>query len=65
MKEKFSLKDHLFNKDSVSYLADLFIVVDSSFHKKKFVTEVVGKFLELELKARIGWITEVLAKQLL
>lgn len=64
MQEKFSLKDHLFNKDSVSYLADLFVAVDTSFNKKKFVSEVVGKFPELELKARIGWITEVLAKQL-
>lgn len=64
MKEKFSLKDHLFNKDSVTYLADLFVVADANFNKKKFVTEVVGKFSELELKARIGWITEVLTKHL-
>ncbi|MBY0537991.1 hypothetical protein K2P47_01180 [Patescibacteria group bacterium] len=64
MKEKFSLKDHLFNKDSVTYLADLFVVVDATFNKKKFVTEVMGKFPELELKDRINWITEVLAKHL-
>ncbi len=64
MKEKFSLKDHLFNKDSVTYLAELFAAVDSNFNKKKFVSEVMGEFPELELKARIGWITEVLAKQL-
>lgn len=64
MKEKFSLKDHLFNKDSVSYLADLFVAVDPNFNKKKFVNEVVVKFPELELKARIGWITKVLASHL-
>lgn len=64
MKEKFSLKDHLFNKDSVTYLADLFVAVDPDFNKKKFVSEVVAKFPEFELKARIGWITEVLAKHL-
>lgn len=64
MKEKFSLKDHLFNTDSVTYLVNLFVAVDSDFNKKKFVNEVVGKFPELELKARIGWITEVLAKHL-
>jgi 3-methyladenine DNA glycosylase AlkC len=64
MKEKFSLKDHLFNKDSVTYLADLFVAVDPDFNKKKFVSEVVSKFPSLELKARIGWITEVLAKHL-
>lgn len=64
MKENFSLKDHLFNKATVTYLADLFAAVDSNFNKKKFVSEVMGEFPELELKARIGWITEVLAKQL-
>ncbi len=64
MKEKFSLKDHLFNKDSVTYLADLFVAVEPDFNKKKFVGEVVAKFPALELKARIGWITEVLAKHL-
>lgn len=64
MKEKLLLKDHLFNKATVSYLADLFVAVESNFDKKKFVTEVVEKFPELELKARIGWINEVLAKYL-
>ncbi len=62
MKEKFSLKDHLFNKESVSYLADLFLVAEASFNKNKFVDEVMEKFPELELKARIGWIAEVLVQ---
>lgn len=64
MKEPFSLKDHLFNTTSVSYLADLFVVADPQFNKKKFVSAVVGKFPELALKARIGWIAEVLATHL-
>jgi 3-methyladenine DNA glycosylase AlkC len=64
MKEKFSLKDHLFNKESVSFLADLFVAGDSSFNKKKFVNEVMMKFPELELKARIGFIAEVLGEHL-
>ena len=64
MKEKFYLKDHLFNKDSVSYLADLFVVTDANFNRKKFVAEVVGRFPELELKERIGWMSEVLTKHL-
>lgn len=64
MKEKFSLKDHLFNRDSISHLADLFVTVDPNFNKKKFRSEVVVKFPGLELKARIGWITEVLTKHL-
>ncbi len=64
MKDKFSLKDHLFNKNSVAYLAELFVVVDKDFNKKKFVSEVINKFPELELKARIGCITEVLGHYL-
>ncbi len=62
MKEKFSLKDALFNETRVTYLADLFVSVDAGFNKKIFVAEVVGKFPELELKARIGWIAEVLER---
>lgn len=64
MKERFSLKDHLFNKDSVTYLADLFVAADTDFNKKKFMSEVMLKLPELELKARILWITEVLTKYL-
>lgn len=64
MKERFSLKDHLFNKDTVTYLADIFVAADADFNKKKFVSEVMEKFPELELKERISWITEVLTKYL-
>lgn len=64
MKEKFSLKDHLFNKDTVTCLADLFVAADADFNKKKFVAEVMERFPSLELKARISWITEVLTKHL-
>ncbi len=64
MKEAFSLKDHLFNQASVSYLADLFVATDPQFNKKKFVVQVVGRFPQLELKERIGWITEVLSTYL-
>ncbi len=62
MKERFSLKNHLFNFNTVTYLADLFIAVDADFNKKKFVSEVMERFPSLELKARILWITEVLIK---
>ena len=64
MKERFSLKDHLFNKDTVTYLADIFVAADADFNKKKFVSEVMEKFPELELKERIIWITEVLTRYL-
>lgn len=64
VKEKFSLKDALFNERRVTYLAELFVAVDGNFQNKKFVKEVVEKFPELELKARIGWMAEVLARYL-
>lgn len=62
MKEKFSLKDALFNQVRVEYLADLLVAVDTKFNKKDFVNEVVGKFPELELKDRIRWMAEVLER---
>lgn len=64
MESGSSLKDALFNLKRVTYLADLFCAVDSNFNKKKFVAEAVKKFPELELKARIVWITEVLERYL-
>lgn len=64
MKEKFSLKDALFNKKRVVYLADLFVAAHGDFEKHKFVSEVVEKFPELELKARIVWIAQVLKRYL-
>jgi 3-methyladenine DNA glycosylase AlkC len=64
MKEKFSLKDALFNESRVTYLADLFLTVDTQFPKKEFIKEVLEKFPELELKARITWIAEVLTRYL-
>ncbi len=64
MESGSSLKDALFNKVTVTYLAGLFVAVDSSFAAKGFVREVVGKFPELELKARIVWMAEVLERYL-
>lgn len=60
MKKKFSLKDHLFNKDQVEYLADLLCAADGTFQKKEFVTKVMSRLLTLELKERIAWIAQVL-----
>ena len=64
MKEKFSLKDALFNQERVEYLGKLFQAVDLDFNNKKFTLEVVKRFPELELKARIVWIAEVLERYL-
>lgn len=60
MKKSFSLKDHLFNTESVTYLASLFAESDSSFKKDEFIAQVMIKLKKLELKERIVWIAEVL-----
>ncbi|MFN3187978.1 MAG: hypothetical protein ACK42D_00310 [Candidatus Paceibacteria bacterium] len=64
MKEKFSLKDHLFNQKKVKYLASLLTNADSKFAKEVFVDEVMSRFPELELKDRIRHITDVLTRHL-
>ena len=62
MAEKFSLKDHLFNKPKIEKIAGEIHRAYPAFPKSVFVREVVKKFPELELKARITWITECLKK---
>ncbi len=64
MESGSSLKDALFNKKRVEYLAGLFVAAHATFDNKGFVREVVKKFPELELKARIVWIAEVLERYL-
>lgn len=64
MKEKFSLKDHLFNKEKVEYLATLYATADKKFNQRQFVIEVMERLLKLELKARIVWIAEVSKRHL-
>ena len=63
-KPKFSLKDHLFNKDSVARLADLFADADPSFDRAEFETAVMTAMPDLELKQRITMIADFLAAQL-
>ena len=64
MESGLSLKDHLFNKKRVEYLAGLFVAVDATFDSKGLVRDAVKKFPELELKARIVWMAEVLERYL-
>lgn len=64
MTEKVLLKDLLFNKAKVEQIAGEIHRVHPSFQKNEFVRDVVAKFPELELKARISWITECLKKYL-
>jgi 3-methyladenine DNA glycosylase AlkC len=58
--EKFSLKDHLFNKEKVTYLGELFYTADKKFKKDAFVARVMERLLKYELKERIVWIAQVL-----
>jgi 3-methyladenine DNA glycosylase AlkC len=62
MKEKFSLKDHLFNPERVEYLSSLIATAYPDFKKKEFQEAVLEKFPELELKERIVWIRECLKR---
>ncbi len=64
MPEKFLLKDHLFNQTKILRLAGEIHHVHPSFRKNDFVQEVIKRFPELELKARITWIAECLKKYL-
>lgn len=64
MQEKVLLKDILFNKTKVDQLATELSRAHPSFQKGKFIKDVMSKFPELELKARITWIAECLKKYL-
>lgn len=60
MKEKFSLKDALFNEKKVTQSATEIKKVYPEFKAGAFIKKVVGKFPELELKQRIRWISDCL-----
>ncbi len=63
MAEKFSLKDHLFNAETVGRLGGHF--EDAGvFKAAPFVADVMAEMLPLELKARINLIAEVLGRYL-
>lgn len=58
MAESFSLKDELFNRDKVQYLAGMVKQAYPAFEEQLFVEQVVSEFPKLQLKQRIGWIRE-------
>lgn len=58
--QRFSLKDHLFNADKVSYLAGLFEHADHGFERSRFESAVMASLGDLELKERITHIATVL-----
>ena len=59
-KPKFSLKDHLFNSEKITKIASEIQAAYPQFDANAFVTTTLSKFPELELKARIEWIADVL-----
>ncbi|WP_373635542.1 hypothetical protein [Yoonia sp. SS1-5] len=63
MAEKFSLKDDLFNADTIGRLAGHFEAA-GVFDAAPFVADVMAALAPLELKARINLIAEVLGRYL-
>lgn len=62
--ERFSLKDHLFNAEKVTYLGGLLSSAIPGFERRRFEDEVNSKLYELELKQRISHIAEVMGRHL-
>lgn len=63
-KERFSLKDHLFNAVKVRKLAGEIALVYDDFLSNKFEADVMLAFPKLELKERIYHLTNCLQKHL-
>lgn len=61
---RFSLKDHLFNRESVTFLASLFHAAEPSFPMTEFINAVMVRLSDLELKERIVYIADVLGQYL-
>ena len=62
--DRFSLKDHLFNREKVSYLGGLLSRGIPGFDRRSFESEVMAEMPDLELKERIDLISRVLADHL-
>lgn len=58
--ERFSLKDHLFNPERVSYLGGLLDEAVDHFDRESFETAILSRMPALELKQRIALIAEAL-----
>lgn len=64
MREGFSLKERLFNRQKVAYLATLLTAAYPAFKTREFSTKILDKFPELALKQRISWIRKHLEEYL-
>ena len=62
--DRFSLKDHLFNREKVAMLGGWMAGAEAGFDAEGFTETVVARFPELELKQRIDWIAECLMARL-
>jgi 3-methyladenine DNA glycosylase AlkC len=63
-KDKFSLKDQLFNVEKITKIAGDIQRVNPDFNREEFVHDVLKKFPELELKQRINHISFCFQKHL-
>lgn len=64
MAEKFSLKDHLFNPQTVGQLAADYAAGVSGFDPERFAAEALSGFADRELMARMEWMADCLEGQL-
>ena len=64
MAQKLLLKDLLFNRAKVEQIATALHALHRTFQAEAFVQDVIRKFPNLELKARIAWIAECLTHHL-
>ncbi|MEP5089967.1 MAG: hypothetical protein ABJR23_11125, partial [Paracoccaceae bacterium] len=60
----FSLKDHLFNAESLSDLADEFAVGVPGFDSAHFQAQALAGFPERELMERLDWMADCLEPHL-
>lgn len=64
MEEKFSLKDHLFNAESVGQLAAEYAQAVPKFDADRFTQEALSGFPERELLERLDWLADCVEAQL-
>lgn len=63
-KEKFSLKDHLFNAETIGQLAQEFCAGIPSFDGPRFEREALSGFAARELMERLEWMADCISQQL-
>lgn len=64
MAEKFSLKDHLFNPETIGQLAAEYAAGLPSFDADRFAKEALSGLPDRELLARLDWMADCLEPQL-